>query len=104
MRLLPPVPRIACGSPLTLPRARVTGGVDGSIATIVAVEEDVFKRLQLLQGQLVRSVQHASGLNPRAFRSVLPSPFPFPLEHGLQTDKRSRVCAGRCATTSSRAR
>ena len=34
------------------------------------VDEVVYKRLQLLQGQLTRNVQHVAGLNPKAFRSV----------------------------------
>lgn len=37
----------------------------------IPVKEDSFKRLSLLQGQLVRNVQHVAGLNPKAFRSVL---------------------------------
>lgn len=31
----------------------------------------MFKRLQLLQGQLTRNVQHLAGLNPKAFRFVV---------------------------------
>lgn len=30
--------------------------------------EETAKRLQLLQGQLTRNMQHVAGLNPRAFR------------------------------------
>ena len=30
--------------------------------------DDSAKRLQLLQGQLTRNMQHVAGLNPRAFR------------------------------------
>jgi len=41
---------------------------NGSIDTLVPVEEGAFQRLQLLQTQLVRNVQHVAGLNPRAYR------------------------------------
>ena len=42
--------------------------VDGSLASLTPVEEGAFKRLHLLQGQLVRTVQHVAALNPKAFR------------------------------------
>ncbi|GHJ84497.1 hypothetical protein NliqN6_0899 [Naganishia liquefaciens] len=42
----------------------------GGISTLVPLKAARFKRLQLLQGQLTRSVQHAAGLNPKAFRHV----------------------------------
>lgn len=48
---------------------------NGSVETVAAADERVVKRLQLLQSQLVRTVQHFGGLNPRGFRYV---PF-FPL-------------------------
>jgi cleavage and polyadenylation specificity factor subunit 1 len=48
----------------------LTAGVDGSISTLIAVPEQTYKRLALLQGQLLRSIQQVSGLNPRAFRYV----------------------------------
>jgi len=41
---------------------------NGSLEAVVPIDELVFKRLQLLQGSLVRSAQHTGGLNPRAFR------------------------------------
>ena len=43
----------------------------GGISTLVPLKAARFKRLQLLQGQLTRSVQHVAGLNPKAFRWVL---------------------------------
>ncbi|KAJ3793908.1 CPSF A subunit region-domain-containing protein [Lentinula aff. detonsa] len=50
-----------------IPQARLLcGATNGSIATITPVEESAAKRLQLLQGQLTRNVQHIAGLNPRA--------------------------------------
>ncbi|KAL9936254.1 hypothetical protein V8E36_005096 [Tilletia maclaganii] len=48
----------------------VLGKSNGAIETIIPVPEQVAKRLQVLQGQLVRNVQHMAGLNPRAFRAV----------------------------------
>lgn len=48
----------------------IPGLTDGSLAALTPVEETVSKRLQLLQGQLTRNIQHAAGLNPKAHRSV----------------------------------
>ena len=48
--------------------SRSAGFTDGSLSTLTPVDEAVFKRLQLLQGQLTRSVQHTAGLNPKAHR------------------------------------
>jgi hypothetical protein len=45
-------------------------GVDGSLASVIPVREAVYKRLQLLERQVTRHIQHALGLNPRAFRYV----------------------------------
>ncbi|OJA10745.1 hypothetical protein AZE42_07268 [Rhizopogon vesiculosus] len=54
-----------------IPQAKlVSGFTDGSLSTLTPVDEAVFKRLQLLQGQLTRSVQHTAGLNPKAHRIV----------------------------------
>ena len=46
----------------------VKGSPDGSISSLTPVDETAFKRLQLLQGQLTRNMQHVAGLNPKAFR------------------------------------
>ncbi|KAI5476013.1 cleavage and polyadenylation specificity factor subunit 1 [Pseudohyphozyma bogoriensis] len=46
------------------------GGADGSLYTLVPVRDAVFKRLQLLQSQLTKYVQHFGGLNPRGYRIV----------------------------------
>lgn len=48
----------------------VLGSTDGSISSLTSIDESVFKRLQLLQGQLTRNIQHFAGLNPKAFRLV----------------------------------
>lgn len=51
----------------------LTGSVDGSLSTLTYVDEAAFKRLHLLQGQLIRTVQHVAALNPKAFRWVAQS-------------------------------
>jgi len=48
----------------------IYGTLNGSIVMFAPVPDVVFKRLSLLQGQLVRNVQHIAGLNPRAYRMV----------------------------------
>lgn len=44
---------------------------------MVVVPLSTFKRLSLLQGQLLRNMQQFSGLNPRAYRCVSSSDFFF---------------------------
>lgn len=56
---------------------------DGAITSVVAVKEARFKRLQLVQDQLVRNAQHVAGLNPRAFRTVRNDLVPRPLARGV---------------------
>lgn len=63
--------------PLTLATA------DGAITTLVAVKTARFKRLQLVQDQLMRNAPHMAGLNPRAFRSVRNDLVPRPLTKGI---------------------
>ncbi|KAF8324281.1 CPSF A subunit region-domain-containing protein [Cantharellus anzutake] len=46
------------------------GTLNGSIVMFTPAPDAVFKRLSLLQGQLIRNVQHIAGLNPRAHRMV----------------------------------
>jgi cleavage and polyadenylation specificity factor subunit 1 len=54
-----------------IPEAKLLcGATNGSIATITPVAESAAKRLQLLQGQLTRNIQHVAGLNPKALRIV----------------------------------
>ncbi|CEL62153.1 Protein CFT1 OS=Cryptococcus neoformans var, neoformans serotype D (strain B-3501A) GN=CFT1 PE=3 SV=1 [Rhizoctonia solani AG-1 IB] len=48
----------------------IFGSSDGSIASLMPLSESEFGRLQLLQGQLIRNVQHVAGLNPKAHRYV----------------------------------
>jgi hypothetical protein len=45
-----------------------TAAADGSLCEIIPIEDEIYKRLQLLQGQLSRNVQQVAGLNPKAFR------------------------------------
>jgi cleavage and polyadenylation specificity factor subunit 1 len=56
---------------------------DGSLTTLVAVKSARFKRLQLVQAQLVRNAQHVAGLNPRAYRTVRNDLVPRPLTKGV---------------------
>lgn len=42
----------------------------GSIATLDSLDPETFRRLYLLQSQLIRNTQHTSGLNPRSHRAV----------------------------------
>jgi cleavage and polyadenylation specificity factor subunit 1 len=43
---------------------------NGSLALVTPVPEEPYRRLSALQSQLSNSVEHACGLNPRAFRAV----------------------------------
>ncbi|EPQ53745.1 hypothetical protein GLOTRDRAFT_107026 [Gloeophyllum trabeum ATCC 11539] len=61
----------------------IYGSIDGSLTALVPVEESAAKRLQLLQGQLTRNVQHVAALNPRAFRIVRNDYFSKPLTKGI---------------------
>ncbi|KAI8072997.1 CPSF A subunit region-domain-containing protein [Gongronella butleri] len=46
------------------------GSYTGSISTISPLPEKTFKRLHTLYGQLVNSIPHVAGLNPRAYRLI----------------------------------
>lgn len=61
----------------------IYGAADGSLTTMVAVRSARFKRLQLVQDQLVRNAQHLAGLNPRGFRTVRNDLVPRPLTKGI---------------------
>ena len=62
---------------------RATAHPDGALTALAPVDEDAFKRLFLLQGQLARNVQHTAGLNPRAFRTVQNPRVAKPLARGV---------------------
>ncbi|KAG6833063.1 hypothetical protein H0H87_011807 [Tephrocybe sp. NHM501043] len=67
-----------------IPQAKlVTGSADGTLSCLTPVDEHAFKRLQLLQGQLTRNVQHVAGLNPKAFRIVRNDFVSKPLSKGI---------------------
>jgi cleavage and polyadenylation specificity factor subunit 1 len=67
-----------------LPQAKLLcGSTDGSLSSLTPVDESVSKRLQLLQGQLTRNVQHFAGLNPKAFRIVRNDLVSKPLTKGI---------------------
>ncbi|EJD05583.1 cleavage factor protein [Fomitiporia mediterranea MF3/22] len=68
-----------------VPQARlISAAVDGSMYALTPVDADESaKRLQLLQGQLTRNMQHVAGLNPRAFRAVRSDGVARPLTKGI---------------------
>ncbi len=46
--------------------------LDGSLGCVVPVPEMSFRRLNMLQAKLTTGLQHAAGLNPRAYRAPRP--------------------------------
>ncbi|CAL1708463.1 unnamed protein product [Somion occarium] len=67
-----------------IPQAKlICGSTDGALSSLTYVDEGAFKRLHLLQGQLTRNVQHAAGLNPKAFRIVHNDRVARPLTKGV---------------------
>jgi len=65
------IARRAKGEDGIIPQARLINGTsDGSMYSLTPIDDTVQKRLELLQGQLTRSIQHVAGLNPKAFRTV----------------------------------
>lgn len=55
-----------------IPQARIIcGASNGALLSLTPIDEASGKRLQLLQGQLTRNVQHVAALNPKAHRYVL---------------------------------
>ncbi|KAG6916934.1 hypothetical protein DXG01_004621 [Tephrocybe rancida] len=67
-----------------IPQAKLlTGSTDGTLSCLTPVDEHAFKRLQLLQGQLTRNIQHVAGLNPKAFRIVRNDFVSKPLSKGI---------------------
>ncbi|EIN09100.1 hypothetical protein PUNSTDRAFT_67240 [Punctularia strigosozonata HHB-11173 SS5] len=76
--------RVGEGEEAALPQAKVVAGsIDGSLAALTCMDEPAFKRLQLLQGQLTRNIQHVAGLNPKAFRIVRNDYVSKPLSKGI---------------------
>ncbi|OBZ77260.1 hypothetical protein A0H81_02690 [Grifola frondosa] len=61
----------------------ICGSIDGSVSSLTYVDEPSFKRLHLLQGQLLRTVQHVAALNPKAFRMVRNDHVSRPLSKGI---------------------
>lgn len=43
---------------------------NGSLALLTPLREESYRRLSALQSQLTNTIEHAGGLNPRAFRAV----------------------------------
>ncbi|KAF9924351.1 Cleavage and polyadenylation specificity factor subunit 1 [Linnemannia zychae] len=64
-----PVPKIVLsGSDEGISHLTICGTLDGGLCMITPIPEKTSKRLALLSSQIVNGVQHAAGLNPRAFR------------------------------------
>jgi len=60
--------RTRTGDP-DVPQAKILcGGSNGTLYSLTPIDEATGKRLQLLQGQLTRNVQHIAALNPKAQR------------------------------------
>lgn len=54
-----------------IPQAKIIcGASNGALLSLTPIDEVSGKRLQLLQGQLTRNVQHIAALNPKAQRYV----------------------------------
>ncbi|KAJ7747964.1 CPSF A subunit region-domain-containing protein [Mycena maculata] len=69
---------------LVIPQAKlICGSTDGSLRSLTPVDEATAKRLQLLQGQLTRNIQHVAGLNPKALRIVRNDFVSKPLSKGI---------------------
>ncbi|KAF8156589.1 CPSF A subunit region-domain-containing protein [Crassisporium funariophilum] len=69
---------------LDIPQSKLLmGSPDGSLSSLTPVDEHAYKRLQLLQGQLTRNIQHTAGLNPKAFRIVRNDSVSKPLSKGI---------------------
>ncbi|KAJ7135425.1 CPSF A subunit region-domain-containing protein [Mycena crocata] len=69
---------------LGIPQAKlICGSTDGSMKSLTPVDEPAAKRLQLLQGQLTRNIQHVAGLNPKALRIVRNDFVSKPLSKGI---------------------
>ncbi|KAF7341963.1 Protein CFT1 [Mycena venus] len=67
-----------------IPQAKlICGSTDGSLKSLTPVDEATAKRLQLLQGQLTRNIQHFAGLNPKALRIVRNDFVSKPLSKGI---------------------
>ncbi|KAF7292889.1 Cleavage and polyadenylation specific protein [Mycena indigotica] len=67
-----------------IPQAKlICGSTDGSLKCLTPVDDATAKRLQLLQGQLTRNMQHFAGLNPKAFRIVRNDFVSKPLSKGI---------------------
>jgi len=45
---------------------------NGSISVLDSLHPEAYKRLYLLQGQIIRNTRHFASLNPRSHRSALP--------------------------------
>lgn len=51
----------------------LAGTATGSLAMITALPETSYRRLNIVQGQIVNGEEHTAGLNPRGYRAVVSS-------------------------------
>ncbi|KAG8903754.1 mRNA cleavage and polyadenylation factor subunit [Tulasnella sp. 403] len=63
--------------------ALVCATLEASISILAPVDSTMYKRLALLQGQLVRNVQHVAALNPKGYRTVPNDKVSRPLTKGI---------------------
>lgn len=56
----------------------ICGASNGALFSLTPIDEAAGKRLQLLQGQLTRNIQHLAALNPKAQRCVSHSHLTYP--------------------------
>jgi cleavage and polyadenylation specificity factor subunit 1 len=62
--------RTRTGDP-DIPQTKIIcGASNGALFSLTPIDEAAGKRLQLLQGQLTRNIQHVAALNPKAQRCV----------------------------------
>jgi len=75
--------RARSGDP-EIPQAKIISGAsNGALFSLTPIDEAAGKRLQLLQGQLTRNIQHVAALNPKALRIVRNDHFWKPLSKGI---------------------
>lgn len=83
--------RTRTGDP-DIPQARIIcGASNGALLSLTPIDEVSGKRLQLLQGQLTRNVQHVAALNPKAQRTVRNDHVWKPLSKGILDGNMLRV-------------
>eukprot|EP00743_Colponemidia_sp_Colp-15_P008724 GILK01009501.1.p1 GENE.GILK01009501.1~~GILK01009501.1.p1 ORF type:complete len:1435 (-),score=334.89 GILK01009501.1:198-4025(-) len=49
------------------------GSLDGSLGVLAPLDEHIFKRFYTLQNEMINHLPHRAGLNPRGYRTFVPS-------------------------------